>query len=117
MDELLNEMTAAEIREWEAFEALEPFGQAWDRTALIAALIANANRDPEKRSEPFEQADFMPRRMELEPDEAEALEELNEMDDVKEAAHESMSNENWKDWKMVFKSLAEASKSVEKGNS
>ena len=32
---------------------------AWDRTSLLCALIANANRDP-KKSRPVKPADFNP---------------------------------------------------------
>ena len=32
---------------------------AWDRTSLVCALIANANRDP-KKSRPYKPADFNP---------------------------------------------------------
>lgn len=31
------------------------------RVALIAALIANANRDPKRRSKPYQVDDFMPK--------------------------------------------------------
>lgn len=31
------------------------------RAALIAAMIANANRDPKKRRKPYQPQDFMPR--------------------------------------------------------
>jgi Protein of unknown function (DUF4035) len=40
---------------WQARETRED-----RRTALIACLIANANRDPQRRSFPFEIDDFMP---------------------------------------------------------
>jgi hypothetical protein len=34
------------------------------RAALVAEVIANTNRDPEKKKEPFTPRDFMPRRRE-----------------------------------------------------
>jgi hypothetical protein len=45
-----------------AFNRLEPFGgdRADMRMAILAALIANANRNPEKQSKPFTPADFLP---------------------------------------------------------
>ena len=51
-----------------AYDQLEPFGErrADLRMAVLASLIANANRDPDKRREPFTPADFMP-RFEAEP--------------------------------------------------
>lgn len=54
-------MPARELVEWAAFYELEPFGE-WRadlRMAVLASLIANANRDPEKRPEPFTVDDFM----------------------------------------------------------
>ena len=32
----------------------------WGRMASLLALIANVNRDPEKRPKPYEPAEFMP---------------------------------------------------------
>jgi hypothetical protein len=54
-------MSSREFSEWIAFLSVEPLGD--DRgdiqAAMIAATIANANRDPEKRSNPFEATDFL----------------------------------------------------------
>ena len=47
-----------------AFYRLEPWGadaEDW-RAGMIAATIANANRDPKRRRKPYEPQDFMPRR-------------------------------------------------------
>jgi len=43
-----------------AYFTLEPFGDEWLRTAVIASVIANANRDAKARPEPFKPEDFMP---------------------------------------------------------
>lgn len=45
-----------------AYAELEPFGPRMDlwRSASIAATIANVNRDPKKRTKPFQPEDFMP---------------------------------------------------------
>lgn len=53
-------ISSAEFAEWVAFAQLEPFGSSREdaRAGVVAALIANANRDTEKRSTPFEPADF-----------------------------------------------------------
>lgn len=62
--ELLSRMSSRELSEWMAFFSLEPWGtevEDW-RTGLIAATIANANRDPKKRRRPYEPQDFMPCR-------------------------------------------------------
>lgn len=34
--------------------------QQWNHTAGLMALIANVNRDPQKRPQPYEPADFHP---------------------------------------------------------
>jgi hypothetical protein len=46
-----------------AFYRVEPFGErrADLRMAIVAALIANVNRDPKKQREPFTVDDFMPK--------------------------------------------------------
>ena len=40
---------------------LEPFGEKIDdlRAGIISSVIANVNRDPEKKPEPFSPSDFM----------------------------------------------------------
>lgn len=55
-------MSSREFAEWVAYYGLEPFGEerADLRMAVVASLIANANRDPKKRKRPFEPRDFMP---------------------------------------------------------
>lgn len=49
------------IAEWSQYYQLEPFGEerADLRAALVACLVANANRDLEKHPEPFEITDFL----------------------------------------------------------
>lgn len=55
-------VSAPEFTEWMAYHALEPFGP--DATAwgfgMVASVIANANRDPKRRSQPYTPQDFMP---------------------------------------------------------
>lgn len=60
--EMLGRMSSAEITEWLAFYQLEPFGGERDdlRTGIVAATVANVNRDPKKQKRPFEASDFMP---------------------------------------------------------
>lgn len=60
--ELLSRMSGSEIREWELYEQIEPFGErrADVRAAMIASVIANANRDPKRKPSPFTIDDFMP---------------------------------------------------------
>lgn len=62
--ELLARMSSRELTEWICFWGIEgPAGEEradW-RAGLVASTIANANRDPKKRREPFEPTDFMPK--------------------------------------------------------
>ena len=62
MDALLSRLSSRQISEWMAYYAIEPFGEerADLRMAILASLIANVNRDPAKRREPFTPAEFMP---------------------------------------------------------
>ena len=53
-------MPAGLLREWMQYEHLEPFG-AWRdnfHSAMIATLIANANRDPKRRPQPLKMSEF-----------------------------------------------------------
>ena len=65
-------MSGQIFTEWMVAYSLEPFGDEWPRTALLASLIAEANRDPEKRAEPFTPEDFMPRLIEEEEEDPDA---------------------------------------------
>ncbi len=71
MDHMLRSMSSRLLTEWLAYYSLEPFGDEWPRTALLASLIAEVNRDPDKRSEPFTPEDFMP-KFEEEPEDPDA---------------------------------------------
>lgn len=57
----LAQISAYELTEWQVFAELEPFGSEWmdTRFAMLASLIANANRDPKKHKQPFKLQDFM----------------------------------------------------------
>lgn len=52
-----------EFAEWMAYYGLEPFGdeRADLRSGIVAATIANVNRDPKKTRSAFEPGDFMPK--------------------------------------------------------
>lgn len=60
-------ISAEELTEWMALYRLEPWGEERGdmRAALIASIIANVNRDPKKRPQPYELKDFM---LKFEPD-------------------------------------------------
>jgi hypothetical protein len=62
VDEMLDRMSSRELTEWMVYEEengpLGP-GRSDQLAALVAAVIANANRS--KRGRTFKPADFMPR--------------------------------------------------------
>jgi superfamily I DNA/RNA helicase len=62
VDALLERIPSRLLSEWMAYYSIEPFGEA--RTnyllAILASLLANMQRDPKKRREPFEPQDFLP---------------------------------------------------------
>lgn len=76
--ELLARTSSRELTEWMAYEAVEPFpAQRLELyLAQVAMLIANANRDPKKRPEPFALTDFLLFREEREPTPEEAAEKI-----------------------------------------
>ena len=57
----MDRLSAPQLDEWRAYANLEPFGQAHGDlgTGLLASLLFNANRDPQK-SGPLEPGDFFP---------------------------------------------------------
>lgn len=63
---MLAGMSGRTFNEWMAYYAVEPFGDEWLRTAILASLIANANRDTDMKPDPFTPDDFMPRMAEAE---------------------------------------------------
>ena len=62
MEQLQREVSSRAFAEWMAFYQIEPFGEerADLRSAIIASVIANANRDPKVQRQPFTVEDFMP---------------------------------------------------------
>lgn len=56
------EISSPEFAEWMAFAAIEPFGSVREdqRAGAVAATIANVNRDPKHRPEPYDSEDFFP---------------------------------------------------------
>lgn len=69
----------------------------WQQTALLATLIANANRDAEAKPEPFRITDFLPAEPEVQV--------LNDLDDElpEEEPH-------WMKMKRLLQTLADAQK-------
>lgn len=61
-EEMLDRMSSHELSEWMAYANIEPFGEdrADLRAGTISSVIANTNRDPKKKADPYEPIDFMP---------------------------------------------------------
>jgi len=57
------EIDSHEFSEWMSYWQIEPFGPEREdmRHGVVAATIANVNRDPKTVPEPFDAADFFPR--------------------------------------------------------
>jgi hypothetical protein len=57
----LARISSQELNEWEALYLLEPFGFDLQnhRHGSLMALLANTNRDPEVKPNPYESSDFM----------------------------------------------------------
>lgn len=72
---MLKRMSARQFEEWIAYFDLEPFGDDWLRTATLASLVANSNRDTEKRPEPFTPEEFLP--IQRQPEAPESEEDLD----------------------------------------
>lgn len=69
----MREVDSAEFAEWMAYCVWEPFGPEREdqRAGMVAALIANVNRDPKQRPTPYDVEDFFPRYGEPEIEETE----------------------------------------------
>jgi hypothetical protein len=77
-DFLLERLTSAQIAEWLAYYAIEPFGYRvdWLRTGVVASTIANASRA--RRSRKFAPEDFMPKEPDLGPPKKQTMEQLKD---------------------------------------
>lgn len=82
--ELQERLEFSEFSEWQEFFGHEPIGEQREdiRSASLLTLLANANRDPQKRPEPFRVEDFLPDYWQ---DEAERQDEMKSR-----ALHEKM---------------------------
>ena len=58
----MQSLSREELSEWQAFWQLEPFGSQFDeyRSALIASVVAEVNRNRKKRGKAFTPKEFMP---------------------------------------------------------
>lgn len=61
VEQLGDELSYTELLDWMDYYCVEPFGErrADLRNALLCSLIANANRDPQKKKQPFDVKDFL----------------------------------------------------------
>jgi hypothetical protein len=57
VESMLSRMSSAELTWWMAYYQLEPFGEPWLRTGVIASTIANAAT---AGGTPLRPSDFMP---------------------------------------------------------
>ena len=59
---MLSRIDSSELTEWLAYYRMEPFGEtvADQRMGIQASLLANINRDPKHKHDPFKPADFIP---------------------------------------------------------
>lgn len=57
----MSTISSRELVEWQLYDELEPFDARADlRAGTITAMIANVNRDPSKRADPYTPSDFFP---------------------------------------------------------
>jgi len=60
-DMLLEQLTAKQFNDWIDYNGIEPFGEirAEQRNGLACSLLANVNRDPKVKVDPFVPENFM----------------------------------------------------------
>lgn len=80
MDGMLKKIPSRLLMEWMAFYGLEPFGYSaeFQGHAMTSSVIAEVNRNPKKRSEPFTASDFMPKEEQGEEDRPSVFNRLKE---------------------------------------
>ena len=59
----MRELSSWQISEWIAYYGLEPFGEERSdlRAGIVAATVANVNRDAKRRRDAFRPEEFMPK--------------------------------------------------------
>lgn len=60
--ELLGRISSQELTEWMAYSQVEPWGEdrADLRAGIVAATVANAQRDKKRKHSPYKAKDFIP---------------------------------------------------------
>lgn len=104
------------MAEWEAYDQLEPIGGQWQQTALLASLIANANRDLEQHPEPFRLEEFLPVSVDVEMEDPELEEDPttaqgnapHQMTQSETALMAGEPEPEWMTWKRGMQLMAEA---------
>lgn len=89
------------MSEWQAYWLLEPWGDDWQRTALLALMYAEAHRDRDERDEPFSLADFMPRL---------PSDDFDDEQPADEAESYAPGEEPWRQWKAAMEALTKGKK-------
>ena len=58
----MREIDSRELTYWMAYYKVEPWGARMDdiRMGMIASTIANCNRDPKRKPDPFQPIDYIP---------------------------------------------------------
>jgi hypothetical protein len=77
---MLEQIPSSLLSEWMAFSTLEPFGYEAELhgSAITSSVIANVNRDPKKKSEPYTAQEFLPQEPEDPEDKPSVFQRLKE---------------------------------------
>ena len=59
VEELLDRISAAELTEWMAYYAYEPFGESWKQTSYLCSMIGNGSGG-KRGGGAFKPVDFLP---------------------------------------------------------
>jgi hypothetical protein len=59
VEELLDRISSAELSEWVAYYRSEPFGNDWQQTSYLCAMVGNG-AGGKKNGGTFKPADFLP---------------------------------------------------------
>jgi len=79
-------MSISELQEWHQYEELEPFGQLRDNyhAAMVAHILANAHRGPNRPPVPFSQFFYVDRKTQQERNDRAMVEFMDNLADKAE---------------------------------
>lgn len=62
LSDMLEAMTSRELAEYIAYNRISPYDDSRGdlQAAIVASTVANVNRNPKKRPQPYKPIDFMP---------------------------------------------------------